>query len=395
MSNNIKYWVACSGGIDSVVLTHLLFAQGLQFGIVHCNFHLRGLESNLDEEFVRQLAKELDVPVLVQDFDTNKYALEHRLNTQLAARELRYNWFDKVIQEKECFILLGQHYDDQVETFFLQLRRGGGVKGLAAMPVYRNGYVRPLLKYTKKEIIDLAEKHKWKWREDKTNLLNDYKRNWYRNEVLPWLQTQGFPLDKVVPLIQEFQELYRFLDALPIPSIIAKKEWKNYPIWYKQWILSAQQLGEFSEKEISRLAETQKGKFIGNQQVKVWNEGEKLFFVKEEPAKEFQLEIIVRPIGEIRINAEDLFLDTSKIENDLSFRSWTQGDRIRPLGMNGEKAMGKFLRDRKVYAHLKDKIQVLVNTHNKVLGVFGHGVDDRYKITPQTEKVTWVRLKEI
>mgnify|MGYP001235219256 CR=1 FL=1 len=395
MINSPKYWVACSGGVDSVVLLHIMHEQGIAVGILHCNFHLREESSNGDEKFVRELAEKLGVPIQVKEFDTNQYSKENNINTQLAARDLRYNWFDEVIQNENGIVLLAHHYDDQVETFFLQLRRGGKVKGLAGMPVFRNGYLRPILKYSKLELIDLANKHNWKWREDITNASNDYTRNWYRNEVLPALSKADFPLSDVVPLMHSFQNILSFLKRLEIPNKISVEEWCSMPVWIKEHILTEQDLGEYSAIEIDRLAKAEKGKFIGNELAKVWNEGNELVFVKVNNSQiQYEINIITLPIDDLKMNTSDLFLDADKVKGNLISKKWEVGDRFQPLGMKGEKTLGKFLRDRKVPAHLKEDIQVLVNEDSEIIGVFGFGVSENMKIDSQTNTVMCIQLNE-
>lgn len=395
MINSPKYWVACSGGVDSVVLLHLMheLKEKKDIGILHCNFHLREQSSNRDEEFVRALAEELGIPVRVKEFDTKQYSKDNRINTQLAARELRYNWFDEVIEREGGIVLLAHHYDDQLETFFLQLRRGGKVKGLSGMPVFRQGYLRPILKYSKEDLVSLAKKHNWKWQEDVSNASNDYTRNWYRNEVLPWLEKNDFPLNDVVPLVHSFQKVLTFLRTLDIPNVISIADWVATPIWIKEYILSEQGLGEYSVNEIDRLVRSEKGKFIGNEYVKVWNEGRELVFVREELLSMSALvEISTHSVEEVEINTTDLFFDASKVNAPLTVRKWESGDRFQSLGMKGEKLVGKFLRDRKVAAHKKDRVQVLVNVQNEVLGIFGFGVGEKYRVDLSTEEVVWVRL---
>ena len=391
MNKSPKYWVACSGGVDSVVLLHIMHEEKKDVGILHCNFHLRGESSNQDEAFVRNLAKTLELPIRVREFDTKQYGKDHKINTQLAARELRYDWFDEVIQKENGIVLLAHHYDDQLETFFLQLRRGGKVRGLSGMPVFSAGYLRPILKYTKAELLLLAKKHNWKWQEDITNASNDYTRNWYRNEVLPWLKTAHFPLEEVVPLMHSFQEVLAYLRKVEVPNSIKIEDWFAYPIWIQQHILSEQGLGEYSESEINRLAKTEKGKFIGNDTAKVWNEGDELVFVKVASRKaEFLLEVSTHSIEEVEMNTTDLFLDASKIQGQLSTRKWRAGDTFQPLGMKGEKSVGKFLRDRKVAAHLKEDVYVLVDERGWVLGVFGFGVGERFRMDEGTRSVVKV-----
>ena len=395
MNNAPKYWVACSGGVDSVALLRIMHEQKKSVGILHCNFQLRDTASDQDEVFVRELAKQLDVPIRVYTFDTKQYGKDHKMNTQLAARELRYTWFDEIIQKEKGFVLLAHHYDDQLETFFLQLRRGGKVKGLAGMPVFKAGYLRPLLKHSKNELIGIAKKNNWKWREDISNSSNDYMRNWYRNEVLPWLKTVDFPLEEVVPLMHSFQEVLHYLERLPVPRTVTISDWLTWPDWYKEHLLSVHGLGMYSEKEITRLTKAEKGKFIGNDVATVWNEGKELFFVKENPKKtKVKLETSQIPIADFTMNTTDLFLDADKIYGSLATRKWKAGDRFQPLGMKGEKLIGKFLKDRKVPAHEKEDVYVLVDQKDHILGVFGFGVSEEFKITESTKMVWCVKIEK-
>ena len=387
------YWVACSGGVDSVVLLHIVHRIQKNIGILHCNFHLRGKQSNKDELFVRKLAEELCVPIRIREFDTRKYEKEHHINTELAARELRYKWFDEIISNEKGRIVLGHHYDDQVETFFLQLRRGGRVKGLSGMPVFRKGYLRPLLKHTKKDLIAIAQKNNWKWREDITNTSNVYMRNWYRNEILPWLEKLGFPLTDIVPLMESFQIVLEHINQFEVPSTIKIESWLQLPIWYQQHILSEHQLGVYPENEINQLAKGSKGKYIGNQNCSVWNEGDELIFVKEKEQPQLQLVVKTCMRNETKLNNDDLFLDAAKVKPPFNCRKWKNGDRFQPLGMQGEKKIGKFLRDRKVQTHQKESVQVLVDDMDSILGVFGFGVDDKYKMDGSTKMVYWVGLE--
>ncbi|PWH86854.1 tRNA lysidine(34) synthetase TilS [Brumimicrobium oceani] len=396
MTKAPKYWVACSGGVDSVVLLYLMHEEKKDVGILHCNFQLRDESSQGDEAFVRELAEKLELPIRVKVFDTKKYGKKQKINTQLAARELRYNWFDEVIEKEGGIILLGHHYDDQVETFFLQLRRGGKVRSLAGMPVYRKGYLRPILKYSKADLIELANKQAWHWREDISNASNDYTRNWYRNEILPLLNSKAFPMESVVPLVNNFQQIFEFLKTLPIPNSILISDWIRLTIWEKQHVLVEQNMGEYSTSEIDKLIIAEKGKFIGNTQMKLWNEGNELVFVAQNEIKsQFELNSSVLPIDEVELNQKDLFLDAFKLKGGLSFRNWKSGDRFQPLGMKGEKSVGKFLRDRKVAAHQKAKIQVLVNENNEVIGVFGFGVSETVRIDSETKNVKHIQLSEI
>lgn len=395
MDNPPTYWLACSGGVDSVVLAHLLNACGKDFGLLHCNFHLRGEDSNTDEAFVRKLAAELAIPIRVKDFDTHQYSVDNRMNTQLAARELRYTWFDEVIAKENATVFIAHHYDDQVESFFLQLRRGGSLRALAGMPQFIDGYIRPLLKYSKKELIDLAIKSDWKWREDVTNASNDYMRNWYRNEVLPFLATQDFPLNDVTPLVEQFQEVLSYLQGFTIENEVKISDWLSYPVWFQEQILSHHQLGEYPAREITRLANAFKGKYIRNKTNQVWNEGRTLVFSPVKSArKNLRLSLSIVSREEIEFDSDSLYLDHSKIRGNLSIRKWEAGDRFQPLGMKGVKKVGKFLRDRKVPSHLKTDIYVLLDESEEILGVFGFCCSEKVKIDIDTQTISRVVLME-
>ena len=181
-----KLLLACSGGVDSVVLVHLMHSLGYEIALAHCNFSLRGIESDKDAKFVEQLAKGLSIPVFVETFDTHKYADELKISTQMAARRIRYQWFEELRKKHELdFIVTAHHVEDNVETFFINLTRGSGLKGLIGIPRINHRVVRPLLQISRLEVESYALDNSLKWREDLTNLETDYLRNKLRIEVLP------------------------------------------------------------------------------------------------------------------------------------------------------------------------------------------------------------------
>lgn len=393
MKERPKYWVACSGGVDSVVLSRLMHAQKKEFGILHCNFHLRKEASNKDEAFVRNLAAKLNVPIRVKEFNTIAYGQDNRLNIQLAARELRYAWFDEIIKNENVIVLLAHHYDDQMETFFLQLRRGAKIKGLAGMPEYRNGYLRPLLKHSKKDLIALARQNNWSWQEDVTNASNDYSRNWYRNEVIPFFRQSNFPLDEILPLMANLQKLLCHFQKLDISSEISIKKWNNLPYLWKQFVLSEYGLSEYSVEEIDKLSDSVKGKYIGNSKCKIWNEGDYLAFVYPVNENQFYLKSEQVTLAEVKPNKTSLFIDEDGLNMPLSIRKWKAGDTFQPKGMKGRKTLGKFLRDKKVAAHKKKNVFVLLDQLNDVIGVFGFGVSDKYSISESSRSVLKCELQ--
>ncbi|MBW7868740.1 MAG: tRNA lysidine(34) synthetase TilS [Brumimicrobium sp.] len=392
MDTSPTYWLACSGGLDSVVLAHLLKESQQSFGILHCNFHLRGEDSNLDQKFVEQLAIELNVPIRIKEFDTFQYMKSHQMNLELAARELRYNWFEEIIEIEKTYIILAHHKNDQIETFFTQLRRGGKVRGLAGMPVYRDGFIRPLLKYSKEELKSLASRYHWAWREDKSNESNEYVRNLYRNKLLHLIEKQGFPIVDVIPLMHDFQHLLSYLNTLPKPNSWKLNEWQNLPIWFKQHLLTHYKVSEFPTEEVDKLLHSEKGKYIGNQETSIWNEGNVLIFVSnkiEDSQKQIKIEEVKIPDFTL-LNC--IYIDADKVAMPLDARKWKEGDLFQPYGMKGVKTVAKFLRDKKIPSHQKENYWVLEDNTSRIIGIFGFGAGELFKIDKNSQTIWQINL---
>jgi len=196
-----KLLIACSGGMDSVVLSRLLKELKFNISLAHCNFSLRGKESKGDENFVIGLADKLSVPVFTKTFDTKQYAKEQKISTQMAARDLRYEWFEELINQHSFdYLLTAHHLDDDLETFFINLSRGTGLRGLTGIPKINEKIVRPFLNFTRKEIITYAKEKNVTWREDSSNSSTDYLRNKIRLEVIPKLK------DSTENVLQNFKQ---------------------------------------------------------------------------------------------------------------------------------------------------------------------------------------------
>jgi tRNA(Ile)-lysidine synthase len=186
---NKKLLIAISGGIDSVVLSHLLHQLNYTISLAHCNFQLRGEESDLDEEFIKNLGTELDISTFSIRFETDKYSKENKLSTQLAARKLRYDWFQQLTEENNFdYILTAHHADDNLETFLINLTRGTGLDGLTGIPPINKNIIRPLLVFSREEIEECALNNSIKWRKDASNLETKYVRNKIRHKIVPILK---------------------------------------------------------------------------------------------------------------------------------------------------------------------------------------------------------------
>ncbi|WP_271393187.1 tRNA lysidine(34) synthetase TilS [Aequorivita sinensis] len=408
-----KSLIACSGGVDSVVLTHLIKNLNLEIALAHCNFSLRGEESDGDEQFVVALAENLDVPVFSETFDTHKYADEQKVSTQMAARTLRYNWFEEILSNFSYdYLLTAHHLDDDLETFFINLSRGTGLNGLTGIPKKNQKVVRPLLNFSREEIVDYAEANKLKWREDSTNQKTDYLRNKLRLQVVPQFKETNENLLKNFKKTQDnliaSQNLIDDYMSLVYKLVISKKS--------DSYHLNIQKLRElphieellyellkdfgFTEwNDVSNLLDAQTGKQVLSKTHRLLKNRDELILT----------EVVINPIDEeylvteeginapIKLEIEQsmaigetekntIYLDAEKLNFPLKLRKWRKGDSFKPFGMGGSKKLSKFFKDEKLSATEKEKIWVLVDK-NKVVWVVGKRMDDTYKVTQKTEKI--------
>lgn len=362
-------YLACSGGVDSMVMLDLMHKAKLKLTVIHVNYHLRGNESNEDESFIKKYCQQNEIAFLSRQAVWN----EIPGNIQLIAREMRYAWFKELLIDPYNRVFLGHHLDDQVETFYLNLARNAGVMGLACMLPENNGIVRPLLDFTKEEIRKYAINNGLKWREDSSNATLKYKRNILRNKILPEVRTVIPELnDSMWILIQHFQKKQKDLEERIEPLIQKVKSRK---------ILS---LGEFNILDEFELME-----FLRqlNQPLRIYEEfqnfltldsGKKFEFPDKthfieayvskqeihfiESGNEFVLpELVCEIVSELPIvfDKESVFLDAAKIKGELQLRVWKTGDRMKPVGMKGSKLISDIIHDENVSAEKKNQILVL------------------------------------
>jgi tRNA(Ile)-lysidine synthase len=379
------YFVACSGGVDSMVLLHVLLKLKKRVSAVHVNYMLRGEDSENDQQLVEDFCKNAGIPCHVKRIDLNKYLLETGGNLQETARKVRYAYFENFKIKKDFRIVLGQHADDQVETFFLHLARGGGIMGLACMLPEHDQYVRPLLTFTKEEIKTYAEENQISWREDVSNQSSRYNRNKLRNLLLPEMRSVIPDLnDAVLTLVHVFQETQRSFELEMDPiikTIVASGE-----LSFEQF----DQLNEFKLTEILRQLElpftlvdelkklrtAQVGKAIETEHKKykqIIAERDLFFFDPQEsvPIPELMFESL-RSLPD-HFDKTAIYLDPDKINGRLELRYWQEGDRIKPIGLKGSKLISDILSDAKIPNHKKRK-QLVLTDKEKILWLVGYSI---------------------
>ncbi len=431
-SEKDKLLLAVSGGVDSVVLGELCQQAGFEFSIIHCNFQLRGQESERDEQFVRKLGDKYKVAVEVKRFETTKYAEEHKLSVQEAARTLRYEWFEELVVSKKSAVgrlvinpvLTAHHKDDNIETVLMYFFRGTGLQGLTGIPS-SNGYIkRPLLPFFKEELLQFASEQQLDFVEDSSNLSIKYTRNFFRNEIIPAI-SKVYPqvkdnLQDNIDRFKEIEKLYRFTTGELKKKLCKAKG--------AEWHIPVKQLMQFNNKaliyeiirdfgfnekqvdEVIKLASSDSGKFIESPlfhyrliKHRHWfiispaDDAASATIVIESSDKEVLFEggiIQVRKFNDIQLSADDRVatLDAADIQFPLLLRKWKTGDYFYPLGMRKKKKLSRFLIDQKMSRTEKENIWV-IESNKKILWVIGHRIDERFKITDKTKSVLRLTFK--
>lgn len=429
--------LAVSGGVDSVVLTDLCFKAGYRFAIAHCNFQLRGEESERDERFVQELAKRYDAPISVKQFETAAYADREHCSIQEAARQLRYEWFEELVHEMllseqpqlfrhpdTIHVLTAHHADDSVETMLMHFFRGTGLRGLTGIPAAYGHVKRPLLCFTRKEIEQYAAEQRLTFVEDSSNTSIKYTRNFFRHELLP-------AVEQVYPMVREnlYDNLRRFqsIDALYqaatkqlIEKLVRRKgnelhipvkqllQYNNWSLLYEiihPWGFTEKQL-----KDVWQLTESESGRYVVSTQLfyriirhRHWliiapQAGEEATLVTIEATATkvvygggvLYLQLVERSGASIPSDVQTAWLDAAAIEFPLVLRRWKEGDYFYPLGMRKKKKVARFLIDQKLSRTEKEQVWVL-ESNKRILWVVGQRIDDRFKITSSTSRVLEIK----
>ena len=424
---NKKLILALSGGIDSMVLADLLLKAKTDFVLAHCNFHLRGEESDGDERFVRDYAERNGLTLYVKHFETEAYTKEHRLSIEMAARELRYAWFEELRQQLNYdYIAVAHHADDQLETFFINLLRGAGIKGLKGMQPVNGHIIRPLLDVSRAEIQQYAFEHHLEWREDHTNAETQYLRNKIRHELLPVIdgisnEGRASILKSINHLASE-NELYRELvneklsqtmitDRAPLrgakgqgtvllptghpDGVQRSREQLTFQLLF-EWL---RDFG-FNEDQVHFIHQAMEGQpgtafFSPTHRLTIERDGLELTPICQQGDPAITLDYQQRVKDERFVldkSPRVAQLDYDKLTFPLQLRSWQTGDRFHPLGMKGSKLLSDFFVDQKMTTRQKEACQVLTTADNQIVWVVGRRIDERFKVTDKTKTVLIARM---
>ncbi len=440
--------LAVSGGIDSVVLCELCSQAGYSFIIAHCNFKLRGAESERDAAFVQQLAQSYNVPLQIKEFDTEAYAEQNRLSIQEAARELRYNWFAELIRQSApanasadkpeahkferpashsllaTSLLTAHHLDDNIETMLMHFFRGTGIHGLRGMLPKHGQIVRPLLFARKQELKQFATENYLTWVEDSSNALDKYSRNYFRHQLIPLVQ-KIYPEaeNNLAANLRRFADMEQLYDQaieqhkkkllehkgqeVHIPVLKLKKAEPLYSVVYE--IIKAFGFSPAQTEEVIRLLDSESGRYVQSATHRIIKNRRWLIIA---PAQSEQAQTLVIDEDENKVvfeNGELVFeqptgknvqlvtdaaialIDKDTLQFPLLLRKWKKGDYFYPLGLRKKKKLARFFIDQKLSLTDKEKVWVL-ESNKKILWVVGLRIDDRFKLTEATKQVLKIQF---
>jgi tRNA(Ile)-lysidine synthase len=413
---NKKLLLATSGGLDSMVMAQLFRQLSFDIALAHCNFQLRGIESFEDQKFVENFADQYTIPLFVTQFDTVAFAKDYKLSTQVAARDLRYNWFYELLEEEQFdYVLTAHHADDNIETFLINLSRGTGLDGLVGIPAQNDKIIRPLLFLSREEIENYASQTQLQWREDSSNASNKYLRNKIRHDLVPLLKelnplfitsfqkTQSY-LQEAQSMVDDaaimvYQQVAKQIDDSIHFDLLELKRLNNYRSYLYQWL---KEFGFTAWQDIYALVESQSGKQVFSTEYRLIKNRDTLVLVPTPNGTNTDAFYIDEGVQEVKIplnlsiskvstrstsSNTTIFVDKNKLVFPLVIKKWSEGDSFQPFGMNGKtKKLSKLFKDEKLSVVDKENIWVLWSAKN-IVWVIGLRQDERFKIENNTENI--------
>jgi len=404
ISADDKVLLAVSGGRDSMLMAHLFITSGYTCIIAHCNFQLREGEADLDEQLVSTFAQQHKVPFFARHFQTTDYAQQHGLSIQMAARELRYAWFEKLrVQQDARWIAIAQHQDDHIETVLLNLARGTGLLGLQGILPKRGEIIRPLLRFSSEEITTGVQQLQIPFRDDQSNFSTKYARNKVRLEIIVHFQEAYDLLQSfVLPIREELfvlqhnrvriskQKLEPYIQRLPLLFELFK------PYGFSKNVLS--DLQEHWRGESGKIFHSPHYELLLDRN-DIWlksknlvsNTGNLLEIAADSANFAFgdkQFEMCVVEDTSIRQSENVLQVDFEKLMFPLTMRFWQEGDYFYPLGMGGKRQkLSDYFVQQKIGRYDKNTIPILINRNGDVVWIVNYRADNRYRMTESTKKV--------
>ncbi|NNL08545.1 MAG: tRNA lysidine(34) synthetase TilS [Croceitalea sp.] len=411
--------VACSGGLDSVVLAHLCQKLKVNFALAHCNYRLRATESDEDQVFVKNLAEKYKCSFHEISFDTKAEVKKSGGSTQMVARELRYTWFEQLAKDHQYeYVLTAHHADDNLETFIINLSRGTGIDGLKGIPEVNEHILRPLLPFTRQELLKFAGKEKLKWREDSSNQETKYLRNNIRHHIVPELKKLHSSFDKNFQMtLGHLKESSLLLDAYAriLKAKLFKKEGAVIKIKVAQlWELEPLRghlhllFNDYrftAWDDIENLLTSISGKAVQSKTHLLLKDRDQLLLTEiiEEKKERFYIaqgqDMLLKPL-KLQLTTVDaldevseqlIYVDNEKLNYPLLVRKWEKGDYFYPFGMKGSKKLSKYFKDEKLDMIAK-KEQWLLCSDNQIVWVIGRRADNRFRVTTATKKIVRIKL---
>lgn len=414
--------LATSGGIDSMVMVDLFHKLPFEIAIAHCNFQLRGLESFEEQKFIQNYAETKDIPLFLTQFDTEAFANDYKLSTQVAAREMRYSWFYELLEtENYDYILTAHHLNDNLETFFIHLVRGTGIDGFTGIPAQNKKVIRPLLIFSRSEIQQYAKENNIEWREDSSNASDKYLRNKIRHRLVPILEELNSDFlssfQKTQTYLQDAKSMVDDASFLVYQQVAKEKgteihfdlnqlkKLPNYKSYLYHWFNGFR----FSAwEDIYDLMDGQSGKQVFSSEfrllknrgflilspINLEDENEAYFINKNQKEVKIPLNIsLTRAEAISTVSNTTIFVDEDKLWFPLVLRRWRDGDTFQPVGMGGKsKKVSKFFKDQKLSLIEKEKTWLLCSD-NEIVWVVGIRQDERFKVKNSTQKILKINLK--
>jgi tRNA(Ile)-lysidine synthase len=389
---------------------------------MHCNFQLRGLESFGDQQFIQEYSQQNNVPFVFTQFDTEAFANDFKVSTQVAARDLRYSWFYEQLEIlKADYILTAHHADDNIETFLINLSRGTGLEGLTGIPVQNEKVIRPLLSFSRQEIEEYAVANKIEWREDSSNASDKYLRNKIRHHLIPTLKELNpafiSSFEKTQTFLKEAQDLVDDA-AIMVYQQVAREEGEdiyfdlvrllelpNFNSYLYQWL---NEFGFTAWEDIYELVNSQSGKQVVAPYFRLIKDRDclilsplqsdylqKEFLIETVDSKvNFPLNLLFSNVDAIGASSNStIFVDREKLLFPLTLRHWKEGDVFQPFGMEGKsKKVSKLFKDEKLSLIEKENTWLLCS-ENQVVWVVGIRQDERFKINSKTKNIVKIAIE--